>query len=68
MVLMEIIVTMCNGSSVRRCEPGMGIYLKFSVRYVAVDTDLDPLSYLLSSIGGIIPKMIPQLIPVHLAV
>ena len=42
-----------------------------TLSYVAVNTDLDPLSYLRSSIGGImlkdIPKMLPQPIPVHLA-
>ena len=47
------------------------------LRYVPVNTDLDPLSYLLNSIGGImlkdikprhIPKMIPQTIPVCLVV
>ena len=77
MVLMEITVAMCNGSGTR-CEPwwGVGLYLKVSVRYVTVNTDLDPLSYLLSSIGDIIrkdmkrrhiPKMIPQPIPTRLA-
>ena len=42
--------------------------LKLSVRNVAVNTDLDPLSYLLSSIGGIVlkdikPRHIPKMIP-----